>query len=333
MGAIGKGALAPAAGLLLAWTLTLAVASAEPDPTLLVHVDVQPQEATIGDHLAVRIDVTLPAAARLDPPQLGPALGPFSVIDGSWEGPIVQQDEQRWTWNGAVVSFRTGELELPPVRIAVEDAAGAEIEAVSEAVPVTIQSVLDSQPSDDDAGDLADLKAPASVPPHYGPLFTAAGILVLLLLGAALLWWLQRRYASRLAAVPAPDDPFHRTPPHEWFYSVLGKLLDRRLAEQGNVALFFEELARIVKLYLGGRYRVEIMEQTTAEVPRLLRQVGATSSLEAVADLLRRCDMVKFASTTPDESECRAAIEAAYRIVDTTKPQVHGETVAQRGAA
>lgn len=331
MGAIGKAALAPAVGVLLA--LPLAVASADSDPALVVQVDVQPREATIGDHLAVRIAVTLPATARLDPPQLGPALGPFSVVDGSWEGPVVQEDEQHWTWNGELVSFRTGELELPPVRIAVEDAAGAEIEAVSEAVPVTIRSVLDAESSNDDAGELADLKAPASIPPQYRPLLIAAGILLLLLLGAALLWWLQRRYASRLAAVPAPEDPFHRTPPHEWFYSELGKLLDRRLAEQGNVALFFEELARIVKRYLGGRYRVEIMEQTTEEVPRRLRQAGAASSTDAVADLLGRCDLVKFAGSIPDERACRAAIEAAYRIVDTTKPQVHAEPAAQRGAA
>ncbi len=323
MGPIGRAALSAGVLLLLA---------ADGDPALTVRVEVQPREATIGDHLGVRIEVALPPDTRLDPPQLGPQLGPFSVVQGSWEGPLLEH-ELRWTWKGEVVSFRTGELEFPPVRIAVEDPAGNEIEAVSEPVPVTIRSVLDPQPSDEELPELADLKAPASIPADYGPLLTAAGIVLLLLLVAALLWWLQRRYASRLAAVPAPEDPFHRTPPHEWFYAELQKLLDRRLAEQGKVELFFEEMARILKLYLGGRYRVEIMEQTTEEVPWRLRQAGAESSMDAVADLLGRCDRVKFAAAIADESECRAAIEAAYRIVDTTKPQVLGETAAHGGAA
>ena len=189
--------------------LTLAVASADADPALVVRVEVQPQGATIGDHLDVRLEVALPLDALLEPPRLGPAMGPFSVVQGGWEGPVMRQDDQRWTWSGKVVSFRTGELELPAVRIVVKDAAGNVIEAVSQAVRLTIRSVLDTEPSAEESAELADLKGPASIPPDYGPLRTAAGILSLLLLGAALLWWLQRRYASRLAAVPAPEDPFH----------------------------------------------------------------------------------------------------------------------------
>jgi len=152
-----------------------------------------------------------------------------------------------------------------------------------------------------------------------------------LLRGAALLWWLHRRYAARLAAVPAPDDPFHRTPPHEWVYAELQKLLERRLAEQGQEALFFTEVARILKRYLGGRFRVELMEQTTAEVPERLRQAGAPrEAIEAVGDLLASCDMVKFAKELPRPDDCRAAIEAAYQIVDATKPK---PADAERGAA
>jgi len=328
VGPFGRVALGLAGGALLA----LALAADDAAPAVVVRVEVQPRAATVGDHLSVRIEVELPPGARLDPPQLGPSLGPFSVVRGAWAGPVAQ-DDRRWTWSGEVVSFRTGELTFPSVRMVVEDPAGAEIEAVSEPLSITITSVLEPQPSADDSPELADLKAPASIAPDYGPVLTGLGIVLLLLLGAALLWWLQRRYASRLAAVPAPHDPFHRMPPHEWFYAELQKLLDRRLAEQGEVALFFEELARIVKLYLGGRYRVQIMEQTTEEVPWRLRQAGAESSMKAVAELLGHCDRVKFARSTPDESECRAAIEAAYGIVDSTRPRAHGETPARKGAA
>jgi hypothetical protein len=108
-------------------------------------------------------------------------------------------------------------------------------------------------------------------------------------------------------------------------------LLEQRLAEQGRVAEFFARLSWILKRYLGGRYRVELMERTSAEVPIRLRQAGAhDEGIEAAAGLLGRCDMVKFANDVPGSDECRAAIEEAYRIVDSTKPR---PAPAQAGAA
>ena len=306
-------------------------AAVEEGPRVEVRVEVEPVKATVGDRLTVRVDVDVPPATRLDPPQLGPALGPFSVVEGGWSGPEDHAEGQRWTWTGEVVSFRPGENELPAVRVVVEDEAGKQHSAQSRPVSIEILSVLDGAEPDAADTEIADLKPPAGVPPDYRARVTAAGILALLLLGAALLWWLHRRYAARLAAVPAPDDPFHRTPPHEWVYAELQKLLERRLAEQGQEALFFTEVARILKCYLGGRFRVELMEQTTAEVPGRLRQAGAaTEAIDAVRNLLGGCDRVKFAKELARPGDCRAAIEAAYRIVDATKPK---PAEAERGAA
>lgn len=317
----------------LAVFVAVACSAAEVDEgsPVEVRVEVEPLQATIGDRLTVRVVVDIPPATRLDPPQLGPALGPFTVVEGSWTGPGDGAEGQRWTWTGVVVSFRPGEVELPAVRVVVEDEAGAQHTAESDPVSVEILSVLDPAESEGTDAEIADLKPPASVPPDYRSLVTATGILALLLLGAAVLWWLHRRFAARLAAVPAPDDPFHRIPPHEWVYAELQKLLERRLAEQGQEELFFTEIARILKRYLGGRFRVELMEQTTAEVPDRLRQAGAPiEAIDAARDLLGRCDLVKFAKELPRPDDCRTAIEAAYRIVDATKPR---PPEAERGAA
>jgi len=302
--------------------LFAALVAAEGDaPRIAVQVEVEPREATVGDPLTLRVAVDLPPATRLEPPRLGPEMGPFSVIEGAWSGPEPVAGGERWTWRGSIVTFRPGEAELPGVRIVIEDDAGVSHETESEPVTVTIRSVLDEEESGA-AEELADLKPPASVPPDYGPLVGAAGVLAGLLLAAGVLWWLHRRFASRLAAVPAPDDPFHLTPPHEWVYAQLQALLERRLAEQGEMALFFAEVARIVKRYLGGRFRTELMERTTAEVAEPLRQAGADgAAIAAVDELLARCDRVKFARELPPSEACREAIEAAYRIVDATKPR------------
>jgi hypothetical protein len=123
-------------------------------------------------------------------------------------------------------------------------------------------------------------------------------------------------------------------PPHEWVYEELRQLLQRRIPEQGQVDLFYSELSRILKRYLGGRYRLDLMEHTTDEIAPLLEQVGAHErALAGVARVLGECDRVKFAKERPEAEAWRRAVEAVYEIVDETKPREIREESSERGAA
>jgi hypothetical protein len=98
-------------------------------------------------------------------------------------------------------------------------------------------------------------------------------------------------------------------------------LLARRLAEEGRIGLFYDELTRIVKQYLEGRYRVDLLERTTSEVPGALQGAGAPTEAGTLARaLLESGDRVKFARVGAGPTECRGAVEEAYRLVDMTKP-------------
>jgi hypothetical protein len=320
----------PGALLLAALLLASLALGVEPARVDLV---VEPEQGTVGDRFDVRLDLDLPADARFEPQTLGPTLGSLPVVSGAWEGPREAEGRRLWRWSGQVASYRTGEFTVPPVRLVVEDAAGGRHEVETPERRLRVVSVLDAAPEGAAPQELADIKPPASVPPDFRWIVAAGGASLALLLAALVLWWLHRRYAARLAAVPFDDSPFRRTPPHVWVYAELQRLLDQRLAESGEVDRFFSELARLVKFYLGGRYRVALMERTTDEVPADLEQAGAPEgALAEIAALLALCDRVKFAHHLPDPSACREAIEHAYRIVDATKPRE--EPVAlERGAA
>jgi len=305
------------AALLFVLALGAVPAPAQDEQTseATVSIEVDPREATVGQHLAVNLVVTLGPDFEFEPPILASEIGPFSVLSGSWSPSVAFEAGSRRTWSGVLSAYRTGELELPAIRLTVSDESGNRTLS-TEPVSVTIGSVL----VEDADAEIADLKPPASVPPDFSAVRAAIVVLAVLLLAALLAWWLHRRYAARLQAAHVPDDPFHRIAPDVWVYSELQKLLEDRFPERGEIDRFYRELARILKAYLSGRYRVDLLEQTSFEVPESLRQAGAEEPpIEETSQVLGRCDQVKFARIQPGPDDWKSVVEDVYRIVDRTK--------------
>jgi hypothetical protein len=277
-----------------------------------------PEKAHIGDAIQARLTVTAGPDETVDVAPLAVEWGAAQVLSGGWE-PQAAGEATR-VWSGTIAIYQLGTVTVPPVAVPVTK-AGAQESVATEPVSVLIEGTLPAAKSGDTPPDLMDLKPPASIPPDYGPLKVALIALGGLLAAAGAAWWLWRRYAAKLGAVAAPSDPFRKLPPHVWVYEELEKLLARRLAEEGRIGLFYDELTHIVKQYLEGRYRVELLERTTSEVPGELLRAGAPADAGVLARaLLESGDRVKFARVDAGPSDCRAAVEEAYRLVDLTKP-------------
>jgi hypothetical protein len=108
--------------------------------------------------------------------------------------------------------------------------------------------------------------------------------------------------------------------PHEWAFEELRRLLEERHGDDG-ADQFLEALARILKTYLGGRFRVDLLEKTTDEVlPALAPASLSPEVADGIRALLDACDRAKFARETAGREACRAAVDRAYGIVDATKP-------------
>jgi hypothetical protein len=279
---------------------------------------VDPTKAHIGDALKARVTVTLEPGEVVDASPLAPEWGPAQVISGGWEPAATGATTRVWT--GTIAVYELGPATVPPIDVTVTK-NGAPATVATDPVGLEIEGTLPAAKTGEKPPDLVDLKAPASIPPDYGPLKSALVALAALLAAAGVAWWLWRRYAAKLAAVRAPIDPFRKLPPHVWVYEELEKLLARRLAEDGRIGLFYDELTRIVKQYLEGRFRVDLLERTTSEVQGALQHAGAPVEAGALARaLLESGDRVKFARVAAGPADCRAAVEEAYRLVDVTKP-------------
>jgi hypothetical protein len=278
----------------------------------------EPAKAHIGDAIKAKLTVTAEPDEIVDASPLADSWGPAQVLSGGWE-PATAGSTTR-VWNGTIAVYQLGAITVPPIDVTVSK-GGTALSVASEPVSLQIEGTLPADKEGAKAPDLIDLKPPASIPPDYGPLKRALAAFAVLLAAAGVAWWLWRRYAAKLAAVSAPVDPFRRLPPHVWVYEELEKLLARRLAEEGRTGLFYDELTRIVKQYLEGRYRVDLLERTTSEVPGALQHAGAPTDAGFLArTLLESGDRVKFARLAAGPADCRSAVEEAYRLVDMTKP-------------
>jgi hypothetical protein len=307
---------------LLALLALSCLALASPALAASARLEIAAKTAKLGDPIPVRLTVDPGSDGAVDTSALPTEWGSAQVLSGGWEP--AQAGSAVRVWAGSIALYALGKATIPELRVAV---GGAGALATTEPVEITIEGTVAS--ADPKARELADLKPPASIPADWGPLKAALAALALLLAGAGVAWWLWRRYAAKLAAVPAAVDPFRKLPPHVWVYEELERLLARRLAEEGQIGLFYDELARIVKLYLEGRYRIELMERTTFETPPALKLAGAPAeSLALVRTILDGSDRVKFAQAPAGAAECRSAVEEAYRLVDLTKPMAAPEPAA-----
>jgi len=302
--------------------LTAALLTARAAYSASASLTVDPLKAHIGDALQARLTVTAGPDETVDVSPLDVAFGPAQVLSGGWE-PAVAGTSTR-VWSGTVAVYELGPATIPALEVSVTK-GGAQESVTTEPVSVVIEGTLPAATAGEKAPDLIDLKPPATIPPDYGPLKQALAALLGLLAASAAAWWLWRRYAAKLAAISAPADPFRKLPPHVWVYEELEKLLARRLAEEGKTGLFYDELTRIVKQYLEGRYRVDLMERTTSEVSGALQHAGAPAESGSLSRaLLEAGDRVKFARLDAGPADCRAAVEEAYRLVDLTKPAETG---------
>jgi len=318
--------------------LLLAAPLAAEDGARRAVLEVAPSKAKLGDALTAKITLTLSPGDTVGPAAVPATWGKAEVLDGAWAAPAPGSPGTR-VWTGRIGVYEIGSIEVPGVPIEVATGSGP-VSVATGPVTLTIEGVLAPAAAPPDASkpetppEISDLKPPASIPPDYGPLRRALYALAGLLAVAGVAWWIARRYAGRFAAAAVPEDPFRKLPPHVWVYEELQRLLARRLAEEGKVGVFYDELTRIVKLYLEGRYRIELLDRTTSEVPAALQQAGAPAEAARIARaLLEAGDLVKFARSAAGPAECRASVEEAYRLVDMTKPQPAAEPAPVEGAA
>jgi len=262
---------------------------------------------TVGDPIALTVQVTHPAGTQVILPQLAATWGDLEVRE--------QRPAQTTTnANGALTTVQTivatvfapGDLQTPPLAVTVSDAAGQLSQAVAAPVALTVGSVLVEGDAElRDIKPQAELAIPTAVP--YPAIIAGAAALAVALLGF-LLW---RRRANRR--------PVDKRTPDQTALDELARIAGLNLPAAGRYAEHYAATAACLRNYLERQFAIPARDRTTLEITTALRTAPfAPANAQTLVTLLAECDLVKFAKVTPGAAAAADLLDEARRFVTLT---------------
>jgi hypothetical protein len=286
------------APLLLA-SLLAAPLLAQPSP---VAVSLAPNGPTVGDPVEAVITLTVRAANLAGEPRFpawGKTWGEVEIVEQGAPAKAAERDgnviyQQRLV----LAAFRTGQVPLPPAAVAVPLRTGTVQASTPAGLALAVRSVIPQSEKDPKP------KPPAPLRPlPLGDRFwwTVAVLAAACLAATALLF---RRPKAAKAAPAPPLAPF----------AELESELER-LASEPSALLLHTRLSLALRRYLARRLPFPALESTTSEIQRQLlsRRMPASLARQTV-ELLRACDLVKFARQPVEEARTRERLDSARRI-------------------
>jgi hypothetical protein len=288
-----------------AWILGFLLASpllAQPTP---VKVSLSPNGPTVGDPIQATIALRVRTTALTGEPRFpawGKTWGEAEIVEASKPAKVSEQGgiavyEQRLT----LAAFRTGSVPLPPMAISVPSKAATARLQTPAGLALDVRSVI---PQNEKNPRPKPPEPPRPLPIGERFWWTLASGLAACLLAVWLLWWRQRRTLETSVTAAPSLPPFEE----------LTAELDRLRAEPSMIALH-TRLSLALRRYLGRRLPFPAVESTTSEIQRQLlsRRMPGPLVRQAI-ELLRACDLVKFARQEVAEARARERAEDALRI-------------------
>ena len=303
---------------LCGWMIWLSgFSQAGESPVFSVQAKARPNRMQIADFFQVQLDLQYPQDWKLLWKNIPKELPPFFLREVQVALPQSQerQIQQRITLHA--VGFATGTVLFPSLELALESASGETRTLKSPPIPIKLERV---PPKPSDHGDIRDIQPP--IPPF--PLWPFALAVLLFILGI----WRRLRRERKKQSVRTPDVPLS---PQEIFLQKMNALLKSGLWERGEFKAFYNQIADILRQYLEALYRVPALQMTTSELLRGLRPLEIEWELKNwIQEILRGCDLVKFAKYIPGAEERNIHLKKMKHILEKTTPKNQETETASR---
>ena len=323
---VGSAAARPATAIaalaLMASCLPLGDGAAEAaavtpgEPPVRVFASIEPDTATVGDRLNLRLRIEHGPDVDVAAPDIGAAIAPLEVLGSAQRPPVEREgrvvDERVYV----VAAFETGRFGVPSLTFDYVDAAGDTGSVRTDSTFVTIVSVL---PEDEEELAPKDIKPPIELPRRIWPFVVAAAAVVGLILAYRHLraWWRRLRTPAREVV----EEP--AVPPRAAHLAAFERLEALRRDDpigHGEIEGFYVRVTDILRRYLRDRFAVDAIDMTTAELrPSMLNARIESDEIDRTVTYLAHADLAKFAKLHPDEARARADFQEAWDFVERTR--------------
>ena len=295
---------------------------------------------SLGDRVVVTYSARLPAGATLaldalvtPAPEEGKRPPGGAILEfESPAAPTVKKSKTgdffEWSQSVALFPFAAGTVAVPGPHYTFEDSSsGRKLDLRPPDLGLTVASRLPPDKKPEEIAPKAD--KPVRIPawPAKYWIALAAGVALV----AALVAWLVSR-RRRKAAGAEPGAP--AIPPGEELRAALARLAAAAEGLGDDARDFYSELTHAVKRFLERATGEPVLEWTTFETVRRLREKGFEFPREAAfPDLLASADRVKFGKGAATREDARQALVRARLVLDDVEARQKAQQDAARAAA
>ena len=267
---------------------------------------VGPEPVTVGDPVNLTLTVNHPADTQVIFPDLAEAWPEATIAEQALPETVTNADGSLTTSQAVDARlFTPGDYATPAVAVTLSDAAGNLSEIGVLPTAVSVGSVLVE-------GDTAlrDIKPQADMPLAEQWLL----IIPVLMLGGFVIYAIIRRVRR--------EKPFvDNRSPEQRALDDLAVVAEMGLPENGRFKEHYTLISDTLRLYVSNRYKVDVLERTTVELKRMIRQNDIpTDAAREFIKVLEESDMVKFADITPRIADAYLILDIATQFVEYTKP-------------
>lgn len=209
-----------------------------------------------------------------------------------------------------ITSFDSGYYVIPPYPILINNDT---IE--TDALLLEVQSV-----EVDTSAAIFDIKQPLPEPFSIIDWLKDNWIWLTAILLAALGIYFLIRYLKREKPIETQEKPTPKIPAHILALQQLKELQEKQLWQNGKIKAYHSEISEILRTYIEERYKVNALEETTAEIMFGLRlhQIPEEVKMK-LSQTLTLADLVKFAKEQPLPQENENSLVFAMTFVEATK--------------
>jgi hypothetical protein len=308
-------------------------------PPIVVTSTADRTTAAVGERVTVVYSARIPEGAALKLESLvsparpeGQSATAGFVLDFEPVAPLAAKKEKS---TGLVsvrqtvrlAAFVPGETRVPGPVFSYVDPDGTRAVVRPPEVTLTISSRL---PADQEPEQVAPKpERPVRIPAR-GPWFWATIAAALLATAGLVFWLVKRRKKKGPAAEESVAPP---QPPDVELETALSALAARAASLDGDARPFYTELTHAAKRFLERHLGQPVLEWTTFETVRRLRENGTEPPREvALPDLLTGADRVKFGRAESTREDAARAVENARHLLAWGRVRMAAQAAAEKAA-